>query len=314
VAFTKSVFGNSENIERIENSFKKKLGVSLPFLTQISKYMINPCRNSYRPLVLLQCANLFKNPDKVIIDIGTTLEFLHTASLLHRNINDAENARRHFQHVEKIWGSEAGVLLGDYLLSLSFEILTGIGNLEVLECVSLATQNISRGQILEISKSTLTATPEHWNRVTRYKIAGLYGAGAQSAAYWGKASKETASKLFSFGEHLGVAIQLKKDLKILGDKKLVIQKLNDRELWSPLCFLIHDCMEESESNEMLNKLSHNFDPNQIASEIDILFKRYELPKKIELEAKRELRIAKDFVKQLKFDTTPIQPLIQYSNI
>ena len=306
--------GNEKDLERIENAFKKKLGTELPFLSEILTYMINPFRNSNRPLVLLQCANLFRNPDKVIIDIGTTLEFLHTASILHRNINETENARRNLKHVEKIWGSEAGVLLGDYLLSISFGILTRIGNLAVLECISLATQNISRGQILEISKSTLTATPEHWRRVTRYKIAGLYGAGAQSAAYWGNASKETASKLFSFGEHLGIAIQLKKDLNILDDQKLVQQKLKDRELWFPLCFLIHECMEEVESSEILDKLNNNFECNKITDVIVDLFKKYELYKKVELEVKKELTIAKDCVTQLGIDSKPIQSLIKYSNL
>ena len=306
--------GNEKDLERIENAFKKKLGAELPFLSEILTYMINPFRNSNRPLVLLQCANLFRNPDKVIIDIGTTLEFLHTASILHRNINETENARRNLKHVEKIWGSEAGVLLGDYLLSISFGILTRIGNLAVLECISLATQNISRGQILEISKSTLTATPDHWRRVTRYKIAGLYGAGAQSAAYWGNASKETASKLFSFGEHLGIAIQLKKDLNILDDQKLVQQKLKDRELWFPLCFLIHECMEEVESSEILDKLNNNFECNKITDVIVDLFKKYELYKKVELEVKKELTIAKDCVTQLGIDSKPIQTLIKYSNL
>jgi len=311
---TKSNFENVKNLERIENSFKKKLGVSLPFLSQISDYMKNPCRNSHRPQVLLQCASIFGNPDQSIIDIGTTLEFLHTASILHRKIDESENSRRNLMHVEKIWGSEAGVLLGDYLLSISFEILTRIGDLEVLECVSLATQNISRGQILEISKSTLTATPEHWLNVTRFKIAGLYGAGAQSAAYWGKASKETASKLFSFGEHLGIAIQLKKDLEIIDDQKLVYQKLKNRELWFPLCFLMNDFLEERESLKLSKKLNSSFDCNQVTNEIVEHFRINKLRKKIELAVKKELKIAKDCIKQLELDTTSIKPLIKYSNI
>jgi len=127
-----------------------------------------------------------------------------------------------------------------------------------LECVSLATQNIARGQILEVSEPTLTGTPKHWRSVTRDKIAGLFGAGAQSAAYWGKSSEATASTLFDFGIHVGMAVQLKTELVEVEDEKLFQQKLKKQDLWSPLCFLLHDCMPPNESRELSDKLLNEF--------------------------------------------------------
>ena len=106
----------------------------------------------------------------------------------------------------------------------------------------------------------------------------------------------------------------KKDLNILDDQKLVQQKLKDRELWFPLCFLIHECMEEVESSEILDKLNNNFECNKITDVIVDLFKKYELYKKVELEVKKELTIAKDCVTQLGIDSKPIQTLIKYSNL
>ena len=163
----KKILDREKNVRLVQNAVKKNLGVSLPFLADIAYHMVAPHNNQTRILVLLQSANLFNNPDDAIIDIGSTIEYLHTAAMLHRHIKEPEKARHRLQHVQKLWGSEISVLLGDYLLSISFQILTRVGNLDVLECVSLATQNIARGQVLEVSKPSLTATPKHWRRVTR---------------------------------------------------------------------------------------------------------------------------------------------------
>ena len=223
-------------MEIIKNALKENLGMSIPFLDEIIEYILIANHNFSRSSLLIRCAKLFGDLDHKIIDVGTTLEFLHTASSLHRHLNEFENARRYQVYVDKVLGSEASVLLGDYLLSISFKILTRLGNLDILECLSLCTKNISRGQVMEISEPNLLANQKHWYNVIRYKIAGLYGAGAQCAAFWGNSSQEAALKLFSFGEHYGIAFQLKKELDTIFDKKIIQQKLKDKELWSPLCF------------------------------------------------------------------------------
>jgi octaprenyl-diphosphate synthase len=233
---------------------------------------------------------------------------------LHRNIKEPEKARRHLQQVQKLWGSEAGILLGDYLLSISFQILVKVGNLDVLECVSLATQNIARGQVLEVSEPPLTATPKHWRSVTRDKIAGLFGAGAQSAAYWGKSSEATASTLFDFGMHVGMAVQLKTELAAVEDEKLFQQKLKKQDLWSPLCFLLHDCMPPNESRELSDKLLNEFDVPEMFTKLGYLFKKYEVSEKVHSEAEVELREAKECLERLELDSAPLQPLTQYSMI
>jgi len=305
---------SEKNLRLVQNAVKKNLGVSLPFLGDIIHHMVSPHNNQTRTLVLLQSANLFNNLDETIIDIGSTIEYLHAAATLHRNIKEPEKARRRLQNVQKLWGSETSVLLGDYLLSISFQILTQVGNLNVLECVSLATQNIARGQVLEVSELSLTATPKHWRNVTLNKIAVLFGAGAQSAAYWGNSSEVTASTLFSFGVHVGMAVKLKTDLEVVGNKKLFLQKLKEQELWYPLCFLLHECLPEENKREISEKLLNEFDAQEFFEELNILFEKYEVLNQIHNEAELELKQAKEFLKQLEFDSGPLQPLTQYSLI
>ena len=305
---------NTKDWEKIKNALTKNLGTSIPFLEDIIDHIIFTNNNFSRSSFLIQCAGLFRISDQKILDVCTTLEFLHTASTLHRNLNEFESARRNQLYVKNILGTEASVLLGDYLLSISFKILTRLGNLDVLECVSLATKNISRGQVLEINDQTYLESPKHWYKVIRNKIAGLYGAGAKSAAYLGNASRETASKLFSFGEHFGIATQLKKDLDTIHDKKIIQQKLKNQVLWSPLCFLIHDCMRDSERIKILEKLIIPSDKKDISEEIINQFEKFEMSEILKTEARKELRKAAFFVNKLEIDTSKIHPLTIYSNI
>lgn len=314
ILYEKFLLDNKKDLELVKNAVKNNIGVSLPFVKNIAQHMVTPHNNQTRSLVLLQSARLFKNLDDDLIDIGSTLEYLQTASALHRNIHEPEKARRNLLQVQNVWGTEAGILLGDYLLSISFQILVRVGNLDVLECVSKATQNIARGQVLEVSEPPLTASPKHWRKVTQDKIAGLFGAGAKSAAFWGNSSETTASTLFDFGLHVGMASQLKNELKAVEDKNLFLKNLKEQNLWSPLCFLLHDCIPSDICREMSDKLLKKIDVLEIFKELDILFKKYDVKEKIYTEAKVELQEAKKCFERLDLDFEPLKPLTQYSMI
>ena len=149
IPFEKILKENEYYIKQIQNAVRNNIGFSLPFSSEIAKNIMVSDKIPTRALVLLKSATLFDKPDQAVFEIGSTLELLNTASNLHQHIRNTENARRLHKHFKNIWGNEVSVLLGDYLLSISFKILTRLGNLDVLECISLATKNISHGQVLE---------------------------------------------------------------------------------------------------------------------------------------------------------------------
>ena len=305
---------NEYYLKQVQNAVRNNIGASLPFSSEIANHIMGSDNNPTRALVLLKTASLFDKPDQAVFDIGSTLELLNTASTLHQHIKTPEQARRLHQHNKNMWGNEVSVLLGDYLLSISFQILTRVGNLDVLECISLATQNISHGQVLEISERPHSATLKHWRRVIRGKFAGLFGAGAQSAACWGSADKLTASILFSFGEHVGIALQLKTDLNELGNKNLIKQKIIKHEMWSPICFLLHECMPDNERLEISKKLQNEFDDPETVIEMLNLIKEHDVTDMVKSEAEKELKLAKECLLKLGIDTRPLLPLTQFSVI
>ena len=314
ILFETILKGNEDYLKQVQNAVRNNIGASLPFSSEITNHIIVSDKIPTRTLVLLKSASLFGKPDQAVFDIGSTLELLNTASTLHQHIKNPENSRRLHKHNKIIWGNEVSVLLGDYLLSISFQILTRLGNLDVLECISLATRNISNGQVLENSEPPHSATIKHWRRVILGKFAGLFGAGAKSAAYWGGADDLTASILFSFGEHVGMAVQLKTDLNELGNNNLVKQKIKNQELWSPISFLLHECMHEDQRLEISKKLQNELKNPETVNEILDLIKAYNLTDIIKSEVEKELKLSNECLSNLEIDTRLLLPLTQFSVI
>ena len=183
-----------------------------------------------------------------------------------------------------------------------------------MECISLATKNISHGQVLEISEPPHSATVKHWRRVICGKFAGLFGAGAKSAAYWGGGDNLTASILFSFGEHVGMAVKLKTDLNELGKKQIVKRKITNSELCSQICFLLDECMLDNQRLEISKKIQNEADDPETVNEILNLIKEHDLSEMVKSEAENELKLAKECLLNLEIDTRPLLPLTQFSVI
>ena len=223
-------------IERINSAIKTNLQGPVPFLSDIIRYLIDSHYTPYRSFLLLRCSELFQpEQPEAAYHTASTLEFLHIASVLHRNITETNQTRRQMRSLDSLWGNEASLLLGDYLLSISFQILTRLEQIEILQCVSWATRNIARGQILEVSERASSQNdPEKCLQVYREKDASLLAAAAKCGAIWGGANSNLQQQLMTFGEKWGVALILKNDLQILDDPQLLEEKISAKLSFFPL--------------------------------------------------------------------------------
>ena len=233
------------NIPEIENSRDRisdvhqtildHLGDSLPLVPQIAGHLLKQQKDQLRSRVTIRCAELFQSPDQRVLDLAGILEFLHASTKLHRRVKKPGESRRQLKPIQGIWGNEASVLLGDYLLSISFEILTRAGNLEVLETISSTTQKIALGQMLEVSKPYFKTGSKDWEEITLLKHASLFQAGAVCASIWGKANTEITDNLGKFGCELGMASRLAKDLETVCNHAQMVQALQQEKLLYPVC-------------------------------------------------------------------------------
>mgnify|MGYP001280637661 FL=1 len=232
-------------IQRINSAIKSNLQGPVPFLSDIIRYLIDSHYTPYRSFLLLRCSELFQpGQTEAAYHTASTLEFLHIASVLHRNISETNQTRRQMRSLDSLWGNEASLLLGDYLLSISFQILTRLEQIEILQCVSWATRNIARGQILEVSERASSQNdPEKCLQVYREKDASLLAAAARCGAIWGGADSNLQEQLMTFGEKWGVALVLKNDLQILDDPQLLKEKITAKISFFPLVVWLKDLSE-----------------------------------------------------------------------
>jgi octaprenyl-diphosphate synthase len=238
-----------QETERINEAIRTNLQGPVPFLADIIRYLIDSNYTPYRSFLLQRTCELFETTiPSEIPHTASTLEFLHTASVLHRNITHNDNARRELRSLSNIWGNEASLLLGDYLLSISFQTLTRLGQLDVLETISWATRNIARGQILEVAEPLPQISPAQCLQVYREKQASLLAAAAQCGAIWGKGSSTQQQALFHYGENWGVALVLQKDLQTLENyEDFAEQMQQQRQVFYPLALWLADLEHTSRS-------------------------------------------------------------------
>jgi octaprenyl-diphosphate synthase len=208
----------------------------LPAVVEVVLARHLPLRSA---LVLETCRSL-GGVTQDLHTVAAVLEYLNVAALLHRNLEIAENARRQQHEVQQLWGSEASVLLGDYLLSISFQTLTRLGNLDILETVALLTKNIARGQILEISGDLWSLTPQQWEPMIRQKRASLFASGAKCGAIWSGANSALQTTLYDYGLNLGVAVQAEEDWQTGRDPEALSTALGAGRPLLPICLLLHE--------------------------------------------------------------------------
>ncbi|MBT6725546.1 MAG: polyprenyl synthetase [Deltaproteobacteria bacterium] len=244
-------------VQRINSAIKTNLQGPVPFLSDIIRYLIDSHYTPYRSFLVLRCSELFQ-PDQpeAAYHTASTLEFLHVASVLHRNITETNQTRRQMRSLDSLWGNEASLLLGDYLLSISFQILTRLDQIEILQCVSWATRSIARGQILEVSERASSHNdPEKCLQVYREKDASLLAAAAKCGAIWGGANSNLQEQLMTFGEKWGVALVLKNDLKIIDDTELLKEKITAKLSFFPLNVWLRD-LSDPEQEEWQQKIEN----------------------------------------------------------
>jgi len=141
------------------------------------------------------------------------VEFIHTATLLHDDVVDASQLRRGHETANSIWGNEASVLVGDFLYSRAFEMMVEVGNMDVMEIMSHATNTIAEGEVLQLLNChDADTTEERYLEVIRSKTAKLFEAAAELGAVISNKGTAEQQAMRNYGIHLGTAFQLIDDV------------------------------------------------------------------------------------------------------
>jgi octaprenyl-diphosphate synthase len=194
-------------------------------IPELAGHLINSGGKRIRPMLTVAAARLCGYRGDLHIKLATSVEFMHTATLLHDDVVDESDLRRGKAAARKIWGNQASVLVGDYLLGQAFKMMVETGSLESLRILSNAAAVIAEGEVLQLAASHDTSTTEDaYLQVIGAKTAALFAAAAEVGAVIASRPRDEQAALDSYGRNLGIAFQLVDDALDYSGKQALMGK------------------------------------------------------------------------------------------
>jgi octaprenyl-diphosphate synthase len=207
------------DMERVNGTILSRTGSEVTMIPEIANHLIESGGKRLRPMLTLAMARLSGYSGDGHIKLAAAVEFMHTATLLHDDVVDGSEMRRGKFAARMLWGNEASVLVGDFLLGQAFKMMVEVGSLRSLEILSSAAAIIAEGEVMQLAAAKNTATTEdEYLSVIRAKTAELFGAACEVGPALGARPKDEQSACRSFGMNLGVAFQLVDDALDYGGK------------------------------------------------------------------------------------------------
>ena len=213
-----------------------------------------------RPALLLLSARLFDQPNDQHITLAAVMEMIHTATLIHDDILDEADKRRHIPTCNAIWDNEAAVLLGDYLFTHAFYLASTTESTLACRIIGEATNVVCAGELRQVrSRGNFDLSEEAYFEIINAKTAKLCECSCRLGAHYVGASEDEVARLGEYGKHLGIAFQITDDLlDVLGDSRTTGKSLGTdlekQKLTLPLIRTLQ-LADDKERDEIVNILT-----------------------------------------------------------
>src|SRR5262245_6095142 len=212
-------------MERVNATILSRTGSEVTMIPEVANHLISSGGKRLRPMLTLAMAQLSNYDGDGQIKFAAAVEFMHTATLLHDDVVDESDMRRGKPAARLVWGNEASVLVGDFLLGQAFKMMVEVGNLRALEILSNAAAVIAEGEVMQLAAAKNTATTEdEYLAVIRAKTAELFAAACEVGPVLAGRPKAEQAACRSFGMNLGIAFQLVDDALDYGGKTAKLGK------------------------------------------------------------------------------------------
>jgi octaprenyl-diphosphate synthase len=197
---------------KVDAAILARTGSEVTMIPEVANHLISSGGKRIRPMITLATAGLCDYRGEGHVKLAAAVEFMHTATLLHDDVVDESDMRRGKAAARMLWGNEASVLVGDFLLGQAFRMMVEVGSLPCLDVLSAAAAVIAEGEVMQISSAKSTETTEDdYLAVIRAKTAALFAAAAEVGPILAGCSRADISACRSYGANLGVAFQLVDD-------------------------------------------------------------------------------------------------------
>ena len=183
-----------------------------PRIPEVTAHLIEAGGKRIRPMMTLAAARLCGYRGDAHVKLAATVEFIHTATLLHDDVVDESAQRRGRPTANLLWDNKSSVLVGDYLFARAFQLMVEPGNLRALTILSNAAAVIAEGEVLQLTAAQNIATTEDtYFKVIRGKTAALFSAATQVGPVIAGAEESQVQALFDYGDALGICFQIVDD-------------------------------------------------------------------------------------------------------
>ncbi len=184
-----------------------------PRIPEVTAHLVEAGGKRLRPMLTLAAAKACGYTGPYHIHLAATVEFIHTATLLHDDVVDESAQRRGRPTANLLWDNKSSVLVGDYLFARSFQLMTECNSMRVMHILSGASATIAEGEVLQLTAAQdLATTEDTYLQVVRGKTAALFSAATEVGGVIADADADVTQALFDYGDALGVSFQIVDDL------------------------------------------------------------------------------------------------------
>lgn len=203
----------AQDMAAVNATILEQLNSDVTLINQLGYYIISGGGKRIRPMIAVLAARALGYEGNKHVTVAALIEFIHTATLLHDDVVDESDMRRGKATANAAFGNAASVLVGDFIYTRAFQMMTSLESLRVLALMSEAVNVIAEGEVLQLMNvHDPDISEESYMRVIYSKTARLFEAAAQSSAILSGASTEQEQALQDYGRYLGTAFQLIDDL------------------------------------------------------------------------------------------------------
>ena len=197
----------------VEERIKSKLSSKVDLVDEMTKYHLRTGGKRLRALLTLGSAKLCDyQKGSRDVNLAACVELIHAATLMHDDVIDNGDLRRGKKTLNKIWGNQSSILVGDYLLSRCFEMMVEDGNLEILKLLSSTSAEISQGEVLQLQhKGEVDMLEETYLKIISAKTASLFAAATKVGSILANQDKKIKNALEFYGKNLGLTFQIADD-------------------------------------------------------------------------------------------------------
>ena len=211
-------------------------------ISNLYEYIFRTNGKQLRAQLSLISSSIDKRMGKRRLKLAAVIELLHTATLVHDDVVDDSPVRRGIKSVNNIWSNAHGVLIGDYIYSKAFMLMVELGNSEILNELSKATNDISKGELIQLDAiNNKEITLKKLEAISYFKTGRLFEASAKCGAILSKGDNKYIKNISSCSKNLGIVFQIKDDLldysqdeSTLG--KPILQDLREGKVTYPFFF------------------------------------------------------------------------------